>query len=142
MKQTNECLACSFTRDRDRDREKRDRDDDRGDRDRDRRDRDRDKTRWESAGVTSAPMSIPTSTVAINPLSLTPYSQRYFTILAKRKTLPVWEYKDKFMQMLEEQKIIVLVGETGSGKTTQVRYSVVVQKSMSFLCKYFCVLSK
>lgn len=126
MKQTNECLACSFTRDRDRDREKRDRDDDRGDRDRDRRDRDRDKTRWESAGVTSAPMSIPTSTVAINPLSLTPYSQRYFTILAKRKTLPVWEYKDKFMQMLEEQKIIVLVGETGSGKTTQVRYSVVV----------------
>ncbi|XP_041476323.1 putative pre-mRNA-splicing factor ATP-dependent RNA helicase PRP1 [Lytechinus variegatus] len=108
-------------RDRDREREKRDRDDDRDrDRDRDRRDRDRDRSRWESSGVTSAPISVPTPTVVINPLNLTPYSQKYFTILNKRKTLPVWEYKDKFMKMLEEQKIIVLVGETGSGKTTQI----------------------
>jgi pre-mRNA-splicing factor ATP-dependent RNA helicase DHX15/PRP43 len=48
------------------------------------------------------------------------YSQRYFDILAKRKTLPVFEYKDKFMKMLDENNTIVLVGETGSGKTTQI----------------------
>ena len=113
--------ACNlfFINCRDRDRDKKDRDDDR-DRDRDRRDRDR--SRWESSGVTSAPLSVPqpTNPIAINPLNLTPYSARYFQILAKRKSLPVWEYKDKFMQMMEQHKIIVLVGETGSGKTTQV----------------------
>jgi pre-mRNA-splicing factor ATP-dependent RNA helicase DHX15/PRP43 len=35
-------------------------------------------------------------------------------------TLPVWEYKEKFMQLLRDNQTIVLVGETGSGKTTQI----------------------
>lgn len=34
--------------------------------------------------------------------------------------LPVWEYKDTFMRLLDENQTIVLVGETGSGKTTQI----------------------
>jgi HrpA-like RNA helicase len=47
-------------------------------------------------------------------------SFRYQEFLRKRITLPVWEYRAEFMKRLEENQCIVLVGETGSGKTTQI----------------------
>ncbi|CAL0302375.1 unnamed protein product [Lupinus luteus] len=56
----------------------------------------------------------------INPWNLRPYSQRYFDILEKRKTLPVWIQKDEFFKALKENQTLILVGETGSGKTTQI----------------------
>lgn len=49
-----------------------------------------------------------------------PYSQRYHDILEKRKTLPVWHQKEEFLQALKDNQTLILVGETGSGKTTQV----------------------
>ncbi|KAM1668381.1 hypothetical protein TB2_047236 [Malus domestica] len=51
-----------------------------------------------------------------------PYSQRYYEILEKRKTLPVWHQKEEFLQALKASQSLILVGETGSGKTTQVRF--------------------
>lgn len=39
--------------------------------------------------------------------------------------LPVWEYKEKFCEILNNHQILVLVGETGSGKTTQVSQSMI-----------------
>lgn len=51
-----------------------------------------------------------------------PFTPRYFELLSKRRLLPVWEYKDSFMETLTKNQILVLVGETGSGKTTQVRH--------------------
>ncbi|GMH30806.1 hypothetical protein Nepgr_032649 [Nepenthes gracilis] len=48
------------------------------------------------------------------------YSQRYFDILEKRKSLPVWQQKEEFLQALRANQILILVGETGSGKTTQI----------------------
>lgn len=38
----------------------------------------------------------------------------------KRIQLPVWEYQENFINLLDNNQIIVLVGETGSGKTTQI----------------------
>ncbi|GFZ13654.1 RNA helicase family protein [Actinidia rufa] len=49
-----------------------------------------------------------------------PYSQRYYEILEKRKTLPVWHQKEDFLQVLKANQTLILVGETGSGKTTQI----------------------
>ncbi|KAL9995733.1 putative RNA helicase [Helianthus debilis subsp. tardiflorus] len=49
-----------------------------------------------------------------------PYSQRYYDILEKRKTLPVWHQKEEFLKALKENQTLILVGETGSGKTTQI----------------------
>ncbi|XP_024633880.1 probable pre-mRNA-splicing factor ATP-dependent RNA helicase DEAH2 [Medicago truncatula] len=49
-----------------------------------------------------------------------PYSPSYFEILEKRKTLPVWHQKDDFLQFFKDNQILILVGETGSGKTTQI----------------------
>lgn len=49
-----------------------------------------------------------------------PFTPRYWELYRKRTTLPVWEYKDKFIDTLNKNQCLVLVGETGSGKTTQV----------------------
>ncbi|XP_062002678.1 probable pre-mRNA-splicing factor ATP-dependent RNA helicase DEAH2 isoform X1 [Rosa rugosa] len=49
-----------------------------------------------------------------------PFSQRYYEILEKRKTLPVWHQKEEFFQVLKKSQSLILVGETGSGKTTQI----------------------
>ena len=56
----------------------------------------------------------------INPYTQRPYSPRYWEILATRQRLPVWEQKQDFFEMLKKNQNIVLVGETGSGKTTQI----------------------
>ena len=32
----------------------------------------------------------------------------------------MWEYQDKFLEILTKHQTICLVGETGSGKTTQI----------------------
>ncbi|CAM8933626.1 unnamed protein product [Rhodiola kirilowii] len=56
----------------------------------------------------------------INKWNMRPFSQRYFDILEKRKTLPVWLQKDEFLNVLMKNQTLVLVGETGSGKTTQI----------------------
>lgn len=53
-----------------------------------------------------------------------PYSQRYYEILEKRKTLPVWQQKEEFFQVLKANQTLILVGETGSGKTTQVSFLI------------------
>jgi len=37
-----------------------------------------------------------------------------------RKSLPIYAYRDEFLAALEEHQILVIVGETGSGKTTQL----------------------
>ncbi|OXA65028.1 putative pre-mRNA-splicing factor ATP-dependent RNA helicase PRP1 [Folsomia candida] len=58
--------------------------------------------------------------VQLNPHTGMMFTPRYFELLKKRTQLPVWEYKDKFMELIHKHQIIVLVGETGSGKTTQI----------------------
>ncbi|KAE8868788.1 hypothetical protein PTNB73_03841 [Pyrenophora teres f. teres] len=37
-----------------------------------------------------------------------------------RRSLPIFAYKDEFISAVENHQILVLVGETGSGKTTQL----------------------
>ena len=61
-----------------------------------------------------------------------PFSRRYFDILEKRKALPVWEQKKEFLDLFERNQVIVLVGETGSGKTTQVPFSSILSLLLSF----------
>lgn len=57
---------------------------------------------------------------SLNPHTGRPFSQRYQTILTVRKKLPVWEQRDEFFDMMKKHQTLVLVGETGSGKTTQI----------------------
>ncbi|CAG03735.1 unnamed protein product, partial [Tetraodon nigroviridis] len=56
----------------------------------------------------------------INPFTNLPHTPRYYEILKKRLQLPVWEYKESFSEIITRHQTFVLVGETGSGKTTQI----------------------
>lgn len=38
----------------------------------------------------------------------------------ERKTLPIYPYRDELLQAVNEYQVLVIVGETGSGKTTQI----------------------
>ncbi|KAJ6659377.1 hypothetical protein lerEdw1_019109 [Lerista edwardsae] len=113
-------------RDRDRDRDDRSKDRDR-DRDRDReRERDKEKDLRPSAnsaliaGVGLPPLKPTVLPQGINPFTNLPHTPRYYEILKKRLQLPVWEYKERFTDILIRHQSFVLVGETGSGKTTQI----------------------
>ena len=43
-------------------------------------------------------------------------------ILEGRKKLPVYPYREVFLAALQEHQVLILVGDTGSGKTTQSKY--------------------
>eukprot|EP00971_Amphidinium_carterae_P114686 2272002-Amphidinium_carterae.1 len=62
----------------------------------------------------------PTGHNKLNPLNGKPFSERYKELLRVRQKLPCWASKDKAIQMVESSQTTLLIGETGSGKTTQV----------------------
>lgn len=47
-------------------------------------------------------------------------SQKYFDILKVRRDLPVHVQRQQFLETFQSTQIMVFVGETGSGKTTQI----------------------
>ena len=63
---------------------------------------------------------IPEETQTINPYTKKPFSKNYYNLLKKRKTLPAWEAKKNILKLFNENQIIIIQGETGSGKTTQI----------------------
>ena len=71
---------------------------------------------------------------SMNPLNGKQFSKRYFDILNTRKGLPVWEHKDDFVQKVKNNKITLLVGETGSGKTTQMAQFLLEDPILSKKC--------
>ena len=46
--------------------------------------------------------------------------KRALSMEETRKSLPIYAYRDQFLAAIEEHQILVIVGETGSGKTTQL----------------------
>ena len=51
-------------------------------------------------------------------------------IQVARKDLPMFKYREQLLQAIEEHQILIIVGETGSGKTTQAS----LQPGPSFNC--------
>ncbi|CUG28552.1 pre-mRNA splicing factor ATP-dependent RNA helicase, putative [Bodo saltans] len=56
----------------------------------------------------------------VNPYNGKPFSSKYFKILEGRQKLPITEAKDQIQRLVRRYQTVLLVGETGSGKTTQV----------------------
>ncbi|KAI7203974.1 putative pre-mRNA-splicing factor ATP-dependent RNA helicase, partial [Hortaea werneckii] len=56
----------------------------------------------------------------LNPFNGNQLSDRYFSILKTRRDLPVHAQRQEFLDLYQKSQILVFVGETGSGKTTQI----------------------
>lgn len=54
-----------------------------------------------------------------SPITGRPYSDKALEILETRKKLPCWKKKSAFLELVANNQVTILVGETGSGKTTQ-----------------------
>lgn len=78
------------------------------------------RSKWDQIGVINLDEASEDGVVNVNSLTGTVFSRRYFDILKKRKELPCWEARSKFLSMLEDNQVVLLVGATGSGKTTQI----------------------
>ncbi|KAI3402516.2 PRP43 [Candida oxycetoniae] len=55
-----------------------------------------------------------------NPFTGEGFSQTYYKILETRRNLPVHSQRETFLKIFHSTQIMVFVGETGSGKTTQI----------------------
>lgn len=47
----------------------------------------------------------------------------HLPLTAQRKALPMYRHRNSFLFALEKHRTVVIVGETGCGKTTQVNLS-------------------
>lgn len=55
-----------------------------------------------------------------NPFTGEPFTKQYRDILSVRRNLPVHAQRDEFLQIYHSSQVMIFVGETGSGKTTQI----------------------
>ncbi|KAJ8600576.1 hypothetical protein CTAYLR_008190 [Chrysophaeum taylorii] len=62
----------------------------------------------------------PAAARALNPLTGRPFSARYYEILEKRRQLPVYGFLAEVLEAVRSHQTVVVEGETGSGKTTQI----------------------
>lgn len=58
--------------------------------------------------------------MVVNPWTGAPWSRKYYEILEKRQRLPVYEFKDELEDKVRRHQIIVVEGETGSGRVVFV----------------------
>ena len=42
----------------------------------------------------------------------------------ERQQLPVWSARERLVELVRENQVLIVIGETGSGKTTQVQATV------------------
>ncbi|KAL8827740.1 MAG: hypothetical protein Q9191_003007, partial [Dirinaria sp. TL-2023a] len=75
---------------------------------------------WFRRHETTAAMARKAEDGPNNPFNGKVLSSQYFNILKTRRDLPVHAQRDEFLSMYHRSQFLVFVGETGSGKTTQI----------------------
>lgn len=55
------------------------------------------------------------------------------SIKEQREFLPVYGVRDELLQVIRENQIVIIVGETGSGKTTQLTQYLYEDGTLTFL---------
>ncbi|XP_020590261.1 DExH-box ATP-dependent RNA helicase DExH7, chloroplastic isoform X2 [Phalaenopsis equestris] len=66
---------------------------------------------------------------------------KYMKMLESRAALPIAKLKDTFLQLLHDNDVIIVSGETGSGKTTQVPQFILddmIKSGLGGCCNIIC----
>nr|XP_037281497.1 LOW QUALITY PROTEIN: ATP-dependent DNA/RNA helicase DHX36-like [Rhipicephalus microplus] len=67
--------------------------------------------------------------------------REYQNMLDFRKKLPAYTMREEIIELIERNRVVVISGETGSGKTTQVPQFILdsyIEKGLGSLCKIIC----
>lgn len=70
------------------------------------------------------------SSIQTNPLTKKPYSANYFALLAANERLPVSQHLPRLLSAIKTHKVVIVVGETGSGKTTQLPKAILLDDEL------------
>ena len=70
-----------------------------------------------------------------NLLTNRPLSSKYFEILEGRKKLPVFAKLDDLEEAVDKNQAVIIEGETGSGKTTQIPQVGLVDNFFLFISR-------
>ena len=63
----------------------------------------------------------------------------YKHMLTSRMTLPIWHFKDKILDAVKDNQVVIVCGETGCGKSTQVPAFILEHElSGGRHCKVYC----
>ena len=66
-------------------------------------------------------------------------SRSYTDMLESRMTLPVWEFKEELLGAIENHQVVIIQGDTGCGKSTQIpAYILESELSNGRHCKIYC----
>ncbi|KAI1136284.1 P-loop containing nucleoside triphosphate hydrolase protein [Hypoxylon sp. FL0543] len=64
---------------------------------------------------------------------------RYQAMLQSRMQLPMWYFRDQVLDAVEREQVVIVCGETGCGKSTQVpSFLLEHQLSLGRPCKIYC----
>lgn len=66
-------------------------------------------------------------------------SRSYTDMLKSRMDLPIWNFKDELLTAVEDHQVVILVGDTGCGKSTQAPAFILENElSNGRECKIYC----
>uniref|UniRef100_A0A8C7NBL6 DEAH-box helicase 32 (putative) n=1 Tax=Oncorhynchus kisutch TaxID=8019 RepID=A0A8C7NBL6_ONCKI len=58
-----------------------------------------------------------------------PFSSRYYKLLQERQSLPVWKAREEFLDILVNNRLVIVSGTTKTGKSTQVSVELIREYS-------------
>ena len=59
------------------------------------------------------------------------------SILEQRNSLPIYKLKNELLEAVEQNQVLIVIGETGSGKTTQIT-QYLAEEGYTMKCKIGC----